>query len=174
MSSGNERRNQRETDEKADRDSTASQASGRRQSRAASKRDSQETKSRTAKATDESPQEEHAAGADEEQARNNSAPVDGSDDGRSTQAGRRPVEYGEMFNPSAAIRVERLRLARRWRDAGLVYSAIYAYTQVLERYPCTGAARAAAEELLDLAKELADEDKYYTALNIFNRLEELA
>ncbi|ACZ38317.1 hypothetical protein [Sphaerobacter thermophilus] len=159
MSSSDKERNQRANDEKADRESSASQASGRRQSRAASKRQTQETKQRTGKAADERQREEQAAG---------------NDDRRSTQAGRRPVANGQVFDPSAAIKVERLRLVRRWREAGLTYSAIYAYSQVMERYPCTGASRAAAEELLEMAKEQLDEDRYYTALGIFNRLEELA
>lgn len=143
MSPANEQRDQRETEEKAKNDAPASQKSGKGTGRR------QKSKQR------------------------------GSDDGRPAQANgesaleSRPFEYGEIFDPSAAIRVERLRLARRWRDAGQVYSAIYAYTQVLERYPGSGAASAATEELLDLAKSLADNNLYYTALNIFNRLEEL-
>ncbi|MFN8636746.1 MAG: hypothetical protein U0893_23090 [Chloroflexota bacterium] len=63
-----------------------------------------------------------------------------------------------------------LRLARSWSETGSVYQAIHAYTEVLTRYPQTGAAEAAAEELLILAEQLAQQGRYYAALNIFNKL----
>ena len=86
---------------------------------------------------------------------------------------RRRVEFGAVFNPSGAIPVGRLRLARSWREAGSTYQAIYAYTEVLARYPGTGAASAAVEELLDMAESLARQGRYYAALGIFNKLEQL-
>jgi len=66
-----------------------------------------------------------------------------------------------------------VRLARRWSETGSIYQAIHAYTEVLIRYPQTGAAEAAAEELLMLADRLAQQGRYYAALNIFNKLEQL-
>jgi len=83
------------------------------------------------------------------------------------------VVYGEVFNPRRAIPVGLLRLARSWTDAGSIYQAIHAYFEVLIRYPQTGAAEAAVEELLLLADGLAKQGRYYAALHIFNRLEEL-
>ncbi len=78
-----------------------------------------------------------------------------------------------MFEGRAAARVGWLRLARKWRDAGAEYQAIHAYTEILVRYPGGGTANAAAEEMLELANRLEDEGRFYTALNIFERLEHL-
>jgi tetratricopeptide (TPR) repeat protein len=86
---------------------------------------------------------------------------------------QRRVIPDEVFNPRPAIRVGLLRLARHWCDSGSIYQAIHAYTQVLIRYPESGAAEAAAEELLILADRLAHQGRYYAALNIFNKLEQL-
>ena|SRR5690349_11778228 len=86
---------------------------------------------------------------------------------------RSRVAHGEVFNPRRAIPIGLLRLARTWSDTGAVYQAIHAYTEVLVRYPETGAAEAAAEELLILAERLAQQGRYYAALNIFNKLEML-
>ena len=107
-----------------------------------------------------------------------------SDDGRSPNRqlarapDRRPparprVVHGEVFDPRRAIPVGLLRLARNWSDTGSIYQAIHAYTEVLIRYPQTGAAEAAVEELLVLADRLARQGRYYAALNIFNKLEQL-
>ena len=92
--------------------------------------------------------------------------------GRRPAAGGR-VRFGAVFNPTGAIPVGRLRLARSWREAGSTYQAIHAYTEVLARYPGTGAANAAVEELLDMAESLAQQGRYYAALGIFNKLEQL-
>ena len=86
---------------------------------------------------------------------------------------RHRVAYGEVFNPRRAIQGGLLRLARSWSDTGSVYQAIHAYTEVLVRYPETGAAEAAVEELLVLADRLTQQGRYYAALNIFNKLEQL-
>lgn len=87
------------------------------------------------------------------------------------QDGHRSLESGETFRPAGAARVGLLRLARKWRGAGNVHAAIYAYEQVLARYSGTSAANAAAEELIDLAEELEGYGWFYTALNIFNKVE---
>ena len=92
--------------------------------------------------------------------------------GRRTPARRRVVP-GEVFDARRAIPVGLLRLARSWSDAGSTYQAIHAYTEVVVRYPQTGAADAAVEELLTMANRLAPQGRYYAALNIFNRLEQL-
>lgn len=155
MSSTSKKRNQREAEENSEREESASQGSARGTSR----RQSRSAADRQTQATEERPRAVQRRDDREQQANG--------------EAERRPSDYGAVFRASAAIRVERLRLARRWREAGMPYSAIYAYTQILERYPDTGVANAAIEELLDMAKELAEENKYYTALGIFNRIEEL-
>jgi len=86
---------------------------------------------------------------------------------------RHRVVSGEVFDPRRAIPVGLLRLARNWSDAGSIYQAIHAYTEVLVRYPQTVAADAAIEELLLLAERLSQQGRYYAALNIFNKLEQL-
>ena len=80
---------------------------------------------------------------------------------------------GAVFDPRGAIRVGLLRLARNWKDSGSIYQAIHAYTEVLVRYPGTGAANVAVEELLGMAESLARQGRHYAALNIFNKLEQL-
>ena len=86
---------------------------------------------------------------------------------------RRRLVHGEVFNPRPAIQVGLLRMARTWSDTGSIYQAIHAYTEVLIRYPETVAAEAAAEELLIMAENLARQGRFYAALNIFNKLEQL-
>ena len=83
------------------------------------------------------------------------------------------VVSGAVFDPRRDIPVGLLRLARSWSETGSTYQSIHAYTEVLIRYPQTGAADAAVEELLLLADRLAKEGRYYAALNIFNKVEEL-
>lgn len=82
-------------------------------------------------------------------------------------------EPSEVFDPRAATRVGLLRLGQHCQESGSTYGAIYAYTKVLERYPGRGAASAAVEELVSMANELMDQQKFYTALHIFDLLEEL-
>jgi hypothetical protein len=79
----------------------------------------------------------------------------------------------EIFDPRGAVPVALLRLGNVSLVNGSIYTAIYAYTQVLERYPDTGAANAAVENLLQLAERLQDQGRFYTALNILNQIEEL-
>jgi len=86
---------------------------------------------------------------------------------------RRRVVHGEIFDPRRAVPIGLLRLARSWSEAGSIHQAIHAYTEVLVRYPQTGASEAVAEELLVMAERLAQQGRYYAALNIFNKLEQL-
>jgi tetratricopeptide (TPR) repeat protein len=85
----------------------------------------------------------------------------------------RRLEPDEIFDPRGAVPVALLRLGNSSLVSGSIYTAIYAYTQVLERYPDTGAANAATENLLRLAAMLQDQGRFYTALNILNQIEEL-
>src|SRR2546423_1568471 len=110
---------------------------------------------------------------------------DGQDGKRQpAPAAPRRLEPSEVFDPLAATRVGLLRLARHCRDTGGVfpavyvdtggvYQAIYGYTEILSRYPGTGAASAATEELLGLAESLQQQGRVYTALDIFRKLEQL-
>ena len=95
-------------------------------------------------------------------------------DGRqSSRPAPRRAAVGEVFDPRGATGVALVRLARNWHRAGSTYQAIHAYTQVLIRYPGTGAASLAVEELLELAETLEQQGRFHAALNIFNQLEQL-
>ena len=128
---------------------------------------------------------------DDEDARDQWTDTDEADEGREDEDGRgqtrqlvratgrrqparRRTVHGEVFDPRRAIPVGLLRLARNWQEAGSIYQAMHAYTEVLVRYPQTGAADAAVEELLLMANKLSQQGKYYAALNIFNKLEQLS
>jgi len=87
-------------------------------------------------------------------------------------APQRRAVHGEVFNPRPAIQVGLLRLARSWSEAGSIYQAIHAYTEVLVRYPETSAADTAVEELLLMAEKLSRQGRYHAALGIFNKLEQ--
>ncbi len=80
---------------------------------------------------------------------------------------------GMVFDPHGAIRVGMLRLARNWANEGHVYSAINTYREVLTRYPGTGVAAAAVEDMLELAQVLEQQGMYFTALNLFHTMEDL-
>lgn len=84
----------------------------------------------------------------------------------------RELEPSEVFDPVAASRLATLRLARNWRFGGNTYGAMHAYERILAKYGGTPAAHAAAEELIAMAGELEREGKFYTALNIYNKVEE--
>lgn len=84
----------------------------------------------------------------------------------------RELEATEVFDPISAARLATLRLARNWRYGGNTYAAMHAYERILAKYGGTPAAHAAAEELIAMAGELERDGKFYTALNIFNKIEE--
>ena len=80
---------------------------------------------------------------------------------------------GEGFDPRAAAAAGLLRLGRNSKDSGAIHQAIQAYTEVLVRYPTTDAANAATAELVAMAEDLERQGKVHTAMNIFNKLEQL-
>ncbi len=96
------------------------------------------------------------------------------DSGEGPNGQERPLWPEAIFDAGAATRVALLRLARNWRAAGSTYQALRAYERVLIQYQGTGAANAAAEELITMADELEKEGRFYTALNILTKLEQLA
>lgn len=84
----------------------------------------------------------------------------------------RELEPTEVFDPLSATRLATLRLARSWRYGGKPYAAMHAYERILDKYGGTPAGHAAAEELIAMASEMERDGKFYTALNIFNKIEE--
>jgi hypothetical protein len=91
--------------------------------------------------------------------------------GARPEGSRAPKPY-EEFDPLGAARVFALRLARSARERGHVYGAMYAYEGILAKYGGTVAGQTAAEEMLEMAAELEEEGKFYTALNIYDKIEE--
>jgi tetratricopeptide (TPR) repeat protein len=83
---------------------------------------------------------------------------------------RRAASQGYQFDAIAASRAELIRLAASWSMAGAPFQAVRIYTQVLERYPNSGAAVAAAEELVNLAETLQQRGMYFTAAGILDKL----
>lgn len=137
-----------------------------RESRRTRRQDDEDTRDQWTEA-----EESDQGDADDDDWSSNRQMVRASD--RRSPAVQHRVVRGEIFDPRRAVPVGLLRLARSWSDAGSIYQAIHAYTEVLIRYPRTGVAEAAAEELLILAERLAQQGRYYAALNIFNKLEQL-
>jgi hypothetical protein len=84
------------------------------------------------------------------------------------------IEPGVVFDPKGVIRVGFLRLARNWKDTGQPYQAMHAYMIILQRYPGTAVADTAVEDLMELAESFEQEGKFYSAMNIFNKIESLA
>jgi tetratricopeptide (TPR) repeat protein len=79
-----------------------------------------------------------------------------------------------VHDPQAATRAAFLRLAWNWKEAGATYQAIHAYTEILARFPGTGLAAAAAEDLLDIAQTLEQQGRFHSALDIFNQLDRIS
>lgn len=86
----------------------------------------------------------------------------------------RSSRYPYSFDPLGTARVERLRLARRWRDEGSIYQALCTYADMMARYRDTPAGDAAAEELLEMASTLERQGMYYTALAVFSKIDQMA
>lgn len=96
----------------------------------------------------------------------------GQDTNSESREEPRELEPSEVFDPISAARLATLRLARNWRYGGQTYAAMHAYERILAKYGGTPAGHAAAEELVAMAGELEREGKFYTALNILNKVEE--
>ena len=75
------------------------------------------------------------------------------------------------YDPLGEVRVELLRMARHWQEAGAVHQAIAGYIDMMVRYAGMPAAAAAAEELLGMTAGLTQQGKVYTALDIFRKVE---
>src|SRR5262249_38917749 len=87
------------------------------------------------------------------------------------RAERRAPRREYVFEPRAAIRVALWDMAQSWKDAGSTYSAIYAFEELLRRYPDGGAAAAATEGIVEIVQTLQDQGKYYTALHVLETLD---
>jgi tetratricopeptide (TPR) repeat protein len=90
--------------------------------------------------------------------------------GREVMRRRSSGRTNYHYDAIAATRAGLIRLASSWSEAGAPFQAIRIYTQVLDRYPNSGAAVAAAEELLALAERLQEQGMYFTAAGILDKL----
>jgi flagellar biosynthesis/type III secretory pathway ATPase len=86
---------------------------------------------------------------------------------------RGDIRLPARYDRTAVTRSIRLRLARDLKNAGAIYQALHAYTEIMARYPGTDTARDAAVELAALAETLEQQGKVRTALHIFDTLEQL-
>jgi hypothetical protein len=82
---------------------------------------------------------------------------------------RRQPRY--PYSVEGHVRVEWLRLARCWLEAGAIYQAISAYDAMLECCAGTHAADVAAEELLELAQQLQQQGQVHAARVVLQKIE---
>lgn len=76
-------------------------------------------------------------------------------------------------DPSLLAQEAMLRMARDMQAQGHVNAALDMYTRLLEEYPDTQAARAAANAMVDLAQYLEQNGMPHTALHVYQTLEQL-
>lgn len=142
------------------------------------KKDDQEKKEQDQQQNSRSRQSGRGRGGQQSQRSRNqgSNGAEGRQESRGREARRleepKELEPTEVFEPVSAARVATLRLARNWRLGGNTYAAMHAYERILAKYGGTPAANSAAEELIAMAGDLEREGKFYTALNIYNKVEE--
>ncbi|HEX8727971.1 MAG TPA: tetratricopeptide repeat protein [Ktedonobacterales bacterium] len=74
-------------------------------------------------------------------------------------------------NPSARAQEAMLRMAGDMQAQGHAHEAIEMYTKVLDDYPDSQAARAAANALMDLARSLEQSGQPRLALEIYQIVE---
>jgi TolA-binding protein len=76
-------------------------------------------------------------------------------------------------DPSKRAQQALLRMGRSLQQEGHVHEAMDMYLKLLEDYPDTPAARAAANALVDLAQYLEQNGMPHIALNVYRKLEQL-
>jgi tetratricopeptide (TPR) repeat protein len=75
-------------------------------------------------------------------------------------------------DPSERAQQALLRMGRNLQQQGHVHEAMDMYIRLLEDYPDTQAARAAANALVDLAVYLEQNGMPHIALNVYRKLEQ--
>ncbi len=75
-------------------------------------------------------------------------------------------------DPSVRAQEAMLRMARSSQEQGHVHAAIDMYVRLLEDYPDTPAAKAAANAMVDLAQFLEQNGMPHTALEVYEKLED--
>lgn len=109
--------------------------------------------------------------AGEQDTGNNAGRQDSNGRSSAPQSQRRSQKPTYYYDPQAAARTGLLQLAVRWKEAGAPNQAMYTFMEILNRYPQTGTAAAATEELVDLARQLENQGMFYAALSIYQKLE---
>ncbi len=75
-------------------------------------------------------------------------------------------------DPSVRAQEAMLRMARSSQEQGHVHEAIDMYVRLLDEYPGTQAAKAAANSMVDLAQYLEQNGMPHTALDVYQKLED--
>jgi hypothetical protein len=76
-------------------------------------------------------------------------------------------------DPSQRVQDAMLRMATNLTQQGHVHEATDMYFQLLQTYPGTEGARAAANALVDLGKYMEENGMPHMAMHLYRRLEEL-
>ncbi|HEV8190255.1 MAG TPA: tetratricopeptide repeat protein [Ktedonobacterales bacterium] len=74
--------------------------------------------------------------------------------------------------PFDAGREGQLRIARAMKNAGRIHQALHAFSRLMEHYPQDAESRAAMEELASLAADCEQRGQVYTALHLYQQLEQ--
>lgn len=76
-------------------------------------------------------------------------------------------------DPSQRAQEAMLRMGHHMREQGHVNDAMDMYLKLMQDYPETQAARAAANALVDLAQYLEQNGMPHMALNVYRKLEQM-
>ncbi len=76
-------------------------------------------------------------------------------------------------DPSQRAQEAMLRMGQHMREQGHVNDAMDMYLKLMQDYPETQAARAAANALVDLAQYLEQNGMPHMALNVYRKLEQM-
>ena len=76
-------------------------------------------------------------------------------------------------DPSVRVQQAMLRMAQNMMEQGHVHTAADTYIQLIEQYPGTDAARAAASAVADLGQYMEEHGMPHNALELYRKLEEL-
>lgn len=91
-----------------------------------------------------------------------------------TERGMDMQDRSGVPRPQDEAREGELNIARAMRAAGHVHQALHVLSHLLDKYPQDAESRAAAEEVVSLARDCQRRGQYYTAMHLYRQLEQLA
>ncbi len=89
------------------------------------------------------------------------------------QPGRQELDRLARQDPTQLVQEAMLRMARDMREKGHVNESLDMYSRLMEDYPGSDAATAAANGLVELAVYLEQNGMPHQALFVYQRLQEL-